>query len=1369
MATLDALILHGAGTITGAVAKDGITISIQVPQNADLSGTTPIPFGGQDVLIGTEEVRIVSVLSSITHGSNYDYHLKVAPLKQAHAKGESATFRPYVERINVPDAVVLEKGQSLRVKWADYWKVHGTTRVSFSGAGPTNSVYTSAFFHNEYADVKATGVGTSYLTLYLSAVLVSGYRASDNLDLSIGVTEVNQPPILSHTFAPLIFVPGRITVISVTPKNHFSDPNGHPLTFGLTGVTRTVIRHLRVTGPDGDGTYTVQWRGGSSTGVSGVLKWYARDDSGLSVIAEQQYQTIVNNAPVVVKELPTFVEVLNAGSHSVWLASDYIIDGGDGDALTYQLEIADPAIGYAVAGDGTELATVDERIVDNFRYDLPADGRWQLRGLIAGATKITLYGKDSYTTIPTAASTFNVSSEPIWKPIPDQLIDYGGVKIVNLDDYASDPDGDTLTYSVVGVDPSTSGFPTNEVKTKFLGSELLLQGNTTTASNRWVTLEVGAEDPVGLQQTTNIRARVGASQRAAVGRPIWSRKKVYDLFERIGENIVWISPTNPYSALWTSTNFIEYDPIKGVVITPGNAPDAQTYWFSDQAVATTVYVSDIALKERLREESYDALFTLTNVLDIVGIKGEFFWVRSAFPEMDSNQRIQWRIILGQIVKELPRKLFEVETYYDPAGPFPDNLDPTLDKGPAFVTTWEGNRWDLERTFNIRLQVFEDRDYDFLKRFIGAGNLEVDVRTGEVILNRLYRLLDKGWLQKFDETRNLWIFLASLLPPNEIKNIKGVAGLMTITLTWDDPMDISVTHYEYTIRNLDDATSSPGLPQKIDSDATTTSYVITGLLEKTNYLISVFAYNSGGRARSEPVNIQTLSSQVQAPPVPAKPENLRVKAEDKQVVLDWDGSTDTTIVDYEYRIYREDVRQTPWTKMPGSTWHTDQYTFTGLDNGVDYYFLLRAVNAGGNSKSSTSPTVRPQGVVPAKPTGLVLLDGDMQTTVTWDDPQDATITHYEYKRGGSSPGQFQDWTTIPGSDATTTMFILTGLTNDLVYSLAIRAINAGGIGPSSDVVNPQPEVIPAPVAPTALTVEVRNGQLVFNWRDPQNPTILRYEYQYGVAFQSLSSWTTIKDSGPTTTRFILTGLTNDTRYEFRLLAINGSGRSPESFVFGTPKGPTLQEATLTGASFVAGLWSDGNHLYVVNESGSAPIAEVSKRNFDGSEVSKTRIGSGIEYRGLWSDGSHAWMARKNVSGVKGYVFPSFARDSSKDIAATVALGYASDGVTAYVMGSSKFFAYKQDGTGRDATKEFAYHHANTDPRRCTTDGTTMWVSDEKNRRIFAYSLFSKQRDMSKEVAVPTRVTGDVNALWHFGGRLLVASTGSPPKLWILDLP
>ena len=103
--------------------------------------------------------------------------------------------------------------------------------------------------------------------------------------------------------------------------------------------------------------------------------------------------------------------------------------------------------------------------------------------------------------------------------------------------------------------------------------------------------------------------------------------------------------------------------------------------------------------------------------------------------------------------------------------------------------------------------------------------------------------------------------------------------------------------------------------------------------------------------------------------------------------DDDNGTDSGSV-YVYEV-------SDWTEIPDSAageTNATSYTVTGLTNGAEYNFQIRATNNVGAGPASDAVTVM---LVPAKPTGLTATSGDTQATLTWDDPSNSSITGNEF--------------------------------------------------------------------------------------------------------------------------------------------------------------------------------------------------------------------------------------------------------------------------------------------------------------------------------------------------------------------------------------
>ena len=88
--------------------------------------------------------------------------------------------------------------------------------------------------------------------------------------------------------------------------------------------------------------------------------------------------------------------------------------------------------------------------------------------------------------------------------------------------------------------------------------------------------------------------------------------------------------------------------------------------------------------------------------------------------------------------------------------------------------------------------------------------------------------------------------------------------------------------------------------------------------------------------------------------------------------------------------------------------------------------------------------------PAAPVNLEIGDGDGRLALSWDDPNDASISHYEYNVNHNDTGTgnfsgWSQWTTIPGSNSSTGNHAFDNLTNGREYRYHVRAVNDAGAG------------------------------------------------------------------------------------------------------------------------------------------------------------------------------------------------------------------------------------------------------------------------------------------------------------------------------------
>ena len=295
--------------------------------------------------------------------------------------------------------------------------------------------------------------------------------------------------------------------------------------------------------------------------------------------------------------------------------------------------------------------------------------------------------------------------------------------------------------------------------------------------------------------------------------------------------------------------------------------------------------------------------------------------------------------------------------------------------------------------------------------------------------------------------------------------------------------------------------------------------------------------------------------------PAAPTGLAAAAGDEQVTLSWDAADpNDNVTYYEYNVNHNDTSTgnlsgwTPWYTVPGSDGSTKSYTFSGLTNGREYRYHLRAVNA--NGASIGAPNAAPWFVKavpnapPAAPTGLAAAAGVRSVTLTWNNPGDSSITGYQYNVNHNATGTgnltgWSPWYTIPDSGASTTSHTFTGLAGGNEYRYHLRAVNAHGpsagapaSGPpwfvSAIVIAPPPP----PAAPTNLRVErVCDHKLKVRWH--RSAGAAGYDLEIGSA--NRKHWKRLLTNWPGNSWFA-TNWQKDRSYRFAVRAVNDGGAS-----------------------------------------------------------------------------------------------------------------------------------------------------------------------------------------------------------------------------------
>jgi uncharacterized repeat protein (TIGR02059 family) len=274
-------------------------------------------------------------------------------------------------------------------------------------------------------------------------------------------------------------------------------------------------------------------------------------------------------------------------------------------------------------------------------------------------------------------------------------------------------------------------------------------------------------------------------------------------------------------------------------------------------------------------------------------------------------------------------------------------------------------------------------------------------------------------------------------------------------------------------------------------------------------------------------------------LPGAPVVSSVTPTSGQLSVAFTGSSNTP-TNYDYSL----DNGVTWT-TPGTPSTTSPLIITGLTNGTLYTVKLRGRNSYGTGPASNAVSSTPIGK-PSPPTLTSLVGGNQSIQVSLSPGANggSPLTNYQYalSADGSTWGSFS---ALSPADTSTALSI-SGLTNNTVYYIKLKAVNVVGVSDSeSNVISTQTASTPS--APTIDTVTAGSGNLTvsFTAGGSGGSTITKFEY----SLDSGSNWETATVlSSP----FVITGLTNGTSYSLKMRGVNVIGNGTASaMVSGTP--------------------------------------------------------------------------------------------------------------------------------------------------------------------------------------------------------------------------
>lgn len=349
------------------------------------------------------------------------------------------------------------------------------------------------------------------------------------------------------------------------------------------------------------------------------------------------------------------------------------------------------------------------------------------------------------------------------------------------------------------------------------------------------------------------------------------------------------------------------------------------------------------------------------------------------------------------------------------------------------------------------------------------------------------------------------------------------GDSSVTLTFTAGADNGAPITSYAVR------SASGPPAS--SDCASTTCTITGLTNGAEYSFSVVAVNVVGE--SPPSTASAVARPDVRPDPPAAPAATR---DDGQLSVAWSAPTNrgSAITGYELQI-----------SGPGGIGEAQQlgagtrtFTWTGLTNGVDYRFRVRASNGAKDASdwSEWSAAEHPAGL-PKQAAGTpraTRINTNYGKAVTVEFPAMSTdeangepIRQYVVR---SSGGQERS------VDAGKTSVTFDELDPNTDYTFTYVGVNSVGRGPTASKGSNAVLPFSVPAAPGGVTAAPNpadtNQKVLVTWKaaDARGTTLTGYKITWEGGSKTVGA-------GETST--VVGGLTNGKSYTFKVQADNGN--------------------------------------------------------------------------------------------------------------------------------------------------------------------------------------------------------------------------------------
>ena len=330
-----------------------------------------------------------------------------------------------------------------------------------------------------------------------------------------------------------------------------------------------------------------------------------------------------------------------------------------------------------------------------------------------------------------------------------------------------------------------------------------------------------------------------------------------------------------------------------------------------------------------------------------------------------------------------------------------------------------------------------------------------------------------------------------------------------------------------------------------SDETTETHTIGNLTNGVEHTIELrAAFIQDGQtvySGSETVNVTPRGTQT-------APRSLVAStAGNRSVILSWSDPADSTLTGYQYRHRNasENGWNPDWTTIQDSNALTTSHTLNGLQKNIAYTFEVRTLRDTDQGPAASSSVV-PRGPLP-RLQNLAAAADDQQVSLSWSNPDDVSITGYQYRhQAATETGWNPNWTSVPSSNAGTTSYTVQSLVNLTAYTFEVRAMRGLEEGQASSTSATTPDgPAEVPKEPRQLGVREEDEGFTASWETPPDKDERAPVTSYLVRHREIgtSPWQNVTVMSDDCCAATITGLTNRRHYEVQAAAVNRLGAGP----------------------------------------------------------------------------------------------------------------------------------------------------------------------------------------------------------------------------------